>query len=164
MIALASGAQAKVLVYEGFDATDYSLETDSCETISDRSLANQTAAIGTSTANWGAMSGSQIKVFGTGYGLDFPQNMKEVGFTARGGSIGLNWKENNASQLRAMYHALGTDVLKVSSASSTSASSSPFSRIARIGFIRMTRLRRATGRTMALALRPFRRTTTTTFS
>ena len=115
MLALASGAQAKVLVYEGFDATDYSLTTDSCETISGRSLENQTAAIGTSKANWGAMGGSQIKVFGTDYGLDFPQDMKDIGFTARGGSIGLNWKESSASQLRAMYHALAPDVLKVSS-------------------------------------------------
>ena len=53
MLALASGARATVLVYEGFDATDYSLATDSCEAISGRSLENQTAAIGTSTANWG---------------------------------------------------------------------------------------------------------------
>ena len=115
MIALASGAQAKVLVYEGFDATDYSLKTDTHDTLSSMSLANQTAAIGTSTANWGAMSGSQIKVFGTDYGLDFPQDMKDVGFTARGGSVGFNWKEGNSSELRAMYHALATDVLKVSS-------------------------------------------------
>ena len=69
MIALASGAQAKVLVYEGFDATDYSLKTDTHDTLSSMSLANQTAAIGTSTANWGAMGGSQVKVFGTDYGL-----------------------------------------------------------------------------------------------
>ncbi len=107
--------EAKVLVYEGFDAADYDLKADSHETLSSRSLAKQTVAIGTSTSNWGAMGGSQVKVFGPDYGLDFPQDMKDIGFTARGGSVGLNWKENNASQLRAMYHTLATDVLKVSS-------------------------------------------------
>ena len=48
-------AQAKVLVYEGFDATDYSLNETSHDTLSSKSLTTQTAAIGTTTTSWGAM-------------------------------------------------------------------------------------------------------------
>ena len=114
MIALASGAQATVLVYEGFDATEYSLSATTCDTAT-KALKTPQGSIGCSTSSWAGMGGSQVKVFGTDYGLDFPQDMKDVGFTARGGSIGLNWKEGNSSELRAMYHALATDVLKVSS-------------------------------------------------
>ena len=114
MIALASGAQATVLVYEGFDATEYSLSATTCDTAT-KALKTPQGSIGCSTSSWAGMGGSQVKVFGTDYGLDFPQDMKNVGFTARGGSIGLNWKGGNKSELRAMYHALATDVLKVSS-------------------------------------------------
>ena len=107
-------ANAEVLVYEGFDATEYGLNATSHDTAT-KALKDPRTSIGVSTGAWSGMGGSQVKVFGTDYGLDFPQDMKDVNFTARGGSIGFNFKENNSSQLRAMNHALAKDVLKVSS-------------------------------------------------
>ena len=114
LVATCFSAHSEVLVYEGFDATEYGLNATSHDTAT-KALKDPRASIGVSTGAWAGMGGSQVKVFGTDYGLDFPQDMKDVNFMARGGSIGFNWKENNSSQLRAMNHALAANVLKVTS-------------------------------------------------
>lgn len=107
-------ACATTLVYEGFAKSDY----DIGNAAGNQGTANNypganVSAIGTSTAKWAGMSGSQIKVYGSYYGLSLPTALTDAGFSATGGSIGTN-NGGNASDLRAMYHSLATDVLKVS--------------------------------------------------
>ena len=58
------------------------------------------------------MNGTQIRVFGSDFGLDLPQSMMDAGFTALGGSIGCNPSSNNGD-MRAMNHALASKVLNV---------------------------------------------------
>ena len=113
-MSLASSARAEVLVYEGFAKSDYDIgeAAGNQGTASSYPGAN-VSAIGTSTAKWQGMGGSQIKVYGSYYGLSLPSALMDAGFTSTGGSIGTNNGQNN-SDLRAMYHALATDVLKVS--------------------------------------------------
>ena len=114
-MSLVYSARADVLVYEGFAKSDYNIgeAAGNQGTASSYPGAN-VSAIGTSTATWQGMGGSQIKVYGSYYGLSLPASLTLAGFTATGGSIGTNNGSNN-SDLRGMYHSLATDVLKVSS-------------------------------------------------
>ena len=114
-MSLVYSARADVLVYEGFAKSDYNIG----EAVGNQGTASSypdanVSAIGTSTAKWQGMGGSQIKVYGSYYGLSLPSALTDARFTSTGGSIGTNNGENK-SELRAMYHALATDVLKVSS-------------------------------------------------
>ena len=114
-MSLVYSARADVLVYEGFAKSDYNIG----EAAGNQGTANDfpganVSAIGTSTSKWAGMGGSQIKVYGSYYGLSLPSALTDAGFTSTGGSIGTN-NGSNSSDLRAMYHALATDVLKVSS-------------------------------------------------
>ena len=110
----AAPARAEVLVYEGFHPADYgNVAPDGNVTASTPTPAGL-HTIGVSTAKWNAMGGAQIKVYGENYGLSLPAEMADNGFSAVGGSIGLNPGSANKSH-RAMSHALATDVLKVSS-------------------------------------------------
>ena len=113
-----SSARAKVLVYEGFHPEDYNnVAAGGNVTASDCTLTgNHTTGVayGSTAANkWNGMGGTQIKVYGENYGLALPSVMTGAGFTAHGGSIGTN-PGGNDSQLRAMRHALASEVLKVS--------------------------------------------------
>ena len=113
-----STARATVLVYEGFHPEDYNnVAAGGNVTASDCTLTgtNTTGVTYGSTAanKWNGMGGTQIKVYGENYGLALPSVMTGAGFTAHGGSIGTN-PEGNDSQLRAMRHALASEVLKVS--------------------------------------------------
>ena len=111
-------ARATVLVYEGFHPEDYNnVAAGGNVTASDCTLTgNNTTGVtyGSTAANkWNGMGGTQIKVYGESYGLALPSVMTGAGFTAHGGSIGTN-PGGNDSQLRAMRHALASEVLKVS--------------------------------------------------
>ena len=97
----AINASANVLVYEGFHPADYNNVSASGNVTASDPTPTGTNPIGVSTAKWNAMGGSQIKVFGENYGLALPIEMTNAGFTAQGGSIGLNPGENN-NQHRAM--------------------------------------------------------------
>ena len=79
------------------------------------SSANTTGdyTVGLATGAW-SMNGSMPKVYGANYGLALPSEMTAAGFSALGGSIGLNPDQNNAA-LRSTSHALVSDTLKVSS-------------------------------------------------
>ena len=113
-----SAVRATVLVYEGFHPKDYNdVAAGGNVTASDCTLTgtNTTGVTYGSTAanKWNGMGGTQIKVYGESYGLALPSVMTGAGFTAHGGSIGTN-PGGNDSQLRAMRHALASEVLKVS--------------------------------------------------
>ena len=106
--------RANVLVYEGFHPADYgNVSASGNVTASSYTLTSQ-HTIGVSTANWNAMGGSQIKVFGENYGLALPAEMTAAGFSVVGGSIGLNPGSANKAH-RAMSHNLVANTLKVSS-------------------------------------------------
>ena len=106
-------ARANVLVYEGFHPADYgNVATDESKTASAAFTPGHT--VGVSNSKWNAMGGSQIKVFGENYGLALPAAMTDEGFSAQGGSIGLNPDGSSAGH-RAMSHNLADNVLKVSS-------------------------------------------------
>ena len=105
-------ANSEVLVYEGFDATEYSLSATTVKDLT-TALKSPYGSIGVVSSNWEGMGGTQPKVFGTDFGLDFPREMKDQGFAARGGSAGMN-PGTNSSDFRAQRHALKTDVMKVS--------------------------------------------------
>ena len=118
VLCLISTARATVLVYEGFHPEDYNnVAAGGNVTASDCTLTgNNTTGVtyGSTAANkWNGMGGTQIKVYGESYGLALPAVMTGAGFTAHGGSIGTN-PGGNDSQLRAMRHALASEVLKVS--------------------------------------------------
>ena len=103
-------ANAEVLVYEGFGSSDYNIGSGQSDqgTASNYPVTSplvDAIGVGDSKSKWAGMGGSQIKVYGSYRGLDLPAAMKNAGFTAIGGAIGLNNGSNN-SDLRAMNHAL----------------------------------------------------------
>ncbi len=106
--------RATVLVYEGFHPADYNNVAAGGNVTASDPTPTGTNTIGVSTAKWNAMGGSQIKVFGENYGLALPTAMTDAGFTAQGGSIGLNPGSANKAH-RAMSHNLVANTLKVSS-------------------------------------------------
>ena len=106
---LGTVANATVLVYEGFHPADYNnVAAGSHLQANTTFTAGHT--IGIASSGWNNMNGSQIRVFGENFGLALPQSMTDGGFTAIGGSIGLNPSSNNAD-MRAMNHALASGVL-----------------------------------------------------
>ena len=106
-------AHAKVLVYEGFHPADYNNVGDNTQMTPSGANVTGDHTVGLATGAW-SMNGSQPKVYGANYGLALPSEMTAAGFSALGGSIGLNPDGNNA-ELRSASHALVADTLKVSS-------------------------------------------------
>ena len=106
--------RANVLVYEGFHPADYNNVSASGNVTASDPTPTGTNTIGVSTAKWNAMGGSQIKVFGSNYGLNLPAEMTAANFSAIGGSIGLNPGSANKAH-RAMSHSLAANALKFSS-------------------------------------------------
>ena len=106
-------ACGEVLVYEGFDPADYNNVGDDTQMTPSGANVTGDHTVGLLTGAW-QMNGSQPKVYGASYGLALPSEMTVAGFSALGGSIGLNPDGNNDA-LRSMSHALVSDTLKVSS-------------------------------------------------
>ena len=111
---LFAAVRAELIVYEGFSATDYGIKEDA-----DATTLNSMTVVGadnvgfTAQTSWSGMGGSQIKVYGSLLGLDYPQCMKDEGFTAVGGSCGTNPDASNG-EMRAMNHTLAANTLKLS--------------------------------------------------
>ena len=111
LVFTALGAQAELLVYEGFSMNDYTdVAAGGTVGVANTMPKKRVDAIGTSSEKWNGMGGSQIMVFGTNYGLGY-NTAEGCGQTSIGGSLGLNPQQNN-SELRAAYHSLASDVLK----------------------------------------------------
>ena len=108
----APSAYAEVLVYEGFHPTDYNNVGDNTQMTPSANVSTN-YSVGFAAGNW-SMNGTQPKVYGANYGLALPSEMTAAGFSAHGGSIGLNPSENK-TPLRSASHALVADTLKVSS-------------------------------------------------
>lgn len=105
-------ARGNVLVYEGFHPADYNNVGDNTQMTPNANVSNN-HSVGLATGAW-SMNGSQPKVYGANYGLALPPEMTAAGFSALGGSIGLN-PGDNKTPLRSASHALVADTLKVSS-------------------------------------------------
>lgn len=106
-------ARADVLVYEGFHPADYNNVGDNTQMTPSSASTTGDYTVGLATGAW-SMNGSMPKVYGANFGLALPPEMTAGGFSALGGSIGLNPDQNNAA-LRSTSHALVADTLKVSS-------------------------------------------------
>lgn len=106
-------ARGNVLVYEGFHPADYNNVGDNTQMTPSGAKVTGDHTVGIATGAW-SMSGSQPKVYGANYGLSLPSEMTAAGFSAHGGSIGLN-PDGNKAELRSASHALVADTLKVSS-------------------------------------------------
>lgn len=109
-VLMVPAVRGEVLVYEGFGPSDYNIGSGQ----SAQGTANNypvtsplvdAIGVGDSKSKWQAMSTSKVKVYGSYRGLDLPEALKNAGFTAIGGAIGLNNGENY-SELKAMNHAL----------------------------------------------------------
>ena len=109
----ALSARANVLVYEGFHPADYNNVGDNTQMTPSSANTTGDYTVGLATGAW-SMNGSQPKVYGASYGLALPSEMTAAGFSALGGSIGLN-PGDNKTPLRSASHALVADTLKVSS-------------------------------------------------
>ena len=110
---LAPVARGTVLVYEGFHPADYN-NVSASGNVEANTTFTAGHTVGIASSGWNKMNGTQIRVFGSDFGLALPQSMTDAGFTAIGGSIGLNPANNNTG-MRAMNHALVSNTLKVGS-------------------------------------------------
>ena len=109
----ALSARGNVLVYEGFHPADYKNVGDNTQMTPSSANTTGDYTVGLATGAW-SMNGSQPKVYGASYGLALPSEMTAAGFSALGGSIGLN-PGDNKTPLRSASHALVADTLNVSS-------------------------------------------------
>ncbi len=110
-VLVAFASHGTVLVYEGFHPADYG-NVSASGNVQANTTFTAGHTIGFSTSGWSGMSGTQVRIFGENFGLALPQTMTDAGFTAIGGSIGLNPSNNNAG-MRAMNHALASKVLNL---------------------------------------------------
>ena len=105
---------SKILVYDGFNASAYTISAKGTGTLSSYPKNYDSSMIGFNASLW-EMTGSQPKVWG--YGLNFPSTFAAKGITAGGEwSIGPNGGGNN-TQNRNTSRKLAADVLKLSSGS-----------------------------------------------
>lgn len=116
LLALACGtARGNVLVYEGFHPADYNNVGDNTQMTPSNASTTGDYTVGLATGAW-SMTGSMPKVYGANYGLALPSAMTAAGFSALGGSIGLN-PGDDSTALRSASHGLVAETLKVSSGS-----------------------------------------------
>ena len=109
-------ALAEVLVYEGFHPSDYGITTGTGTKSANNGNTTGNYTTNVVTGGWNAMGGSQITVYGADFGLTLPAEMTAAGFSAQGGSIGLNPDSSgDNAQHRAMSHNLAANALKRSS-------------------------------------------------
>ena len=99
--AVAFSTQGTVLVYEGFHPEDYGNVAAGSNVAASDPTFTAGHTIGIASSKWNKMSGTQIRVFGSNFGLELPQVMTDFGFAAIGGSIGCN-PASNKSEMRAM--------------------------------------------------------------
>ena len=103
-VAAVFSTQGEVLVYEGFHPEDYN-NVSASGNVQANTTFKTNHTIGISTSGWNGMNGTKVRVFGENFGLEFPQKMKDAGFAAIGGSVGMDPSDNNG-KMRAMYHSL----------------------------------------------------------
>lgn len=106
-------ARADVLVYEGFHPADYNNVGDNTQMTPSGANVTGDHTVGLATGAW-SMNGSMPKVYGANFGLALPPEMTAAGFSALGGSIGLNPGDDNKA-LRSTSHGLVAGTLNVSS-------------------------------------------------
>ena len=94
------------IFYEGFATEDYP--------VSGTGLNNGptgfSGSVGLSTGKWNTMGSNQPLIYSSDLGLALPKSMTDVGFSVKGGSVGLN-PQTNSNQPRGAYHGLADGLL-----------------------------------------------------
>ena len=112
-------ARGNVLVYEGFHTTEYLdannvLSGDVRDRPTQIVAASEGGAVGTAKeSKWLSNNTSTIRILTIDKALALPSVMTDAGFSATGTSVGFN--EGSGTAIKCAYHALATDVLKVTS-------------------------------------------------